>query len=103
MSDSPTCLGDWTIRHTKLDVMNMLQKANIAAGAVLNNAEVYDDPHVKARGFLQVVEDPDAGVHTYPGRLWKLRETDMPKRRHSPTLEEHNDYVLREIIRINTR
>jgi crotonobetainyl-CoA:carnitine CoA-transferase CaiB-like acyl-CoA transferase len=87
----------WTNGHTKYEVMNRLQQADIAAGAVLNNAEAYGDPHLKERGFFDVIEDPDAGVHTYAGRLWKLGETETPKRRHSPLLGEHNDYVLREI------
>ena len=88
----------WTICHTKFEVMNLLQEAGIAAGAVLNNAETYDDPHLKERDFFITIEDPDAGVHTYPDRWWKLGETEAPKRRHSPTLGEHNDYVLRQII-----
>jgi len=87
-----------TIHHTKYEAMNLLQQANIAAGAVLNNAEVYSDPHIRERDFLDVIEDPDAGVHTYAGRLWKLGETEMPKRNHSPCLGEHNEYVLKEII-----
>ena len=87
----------WTIHHTKYEVMNLLQQANIAAAAVLNNADVYNDPHIRERGFLDVIEDPDAGVHTYPGRLWKLGETEMPKRSHSPCLGEHNEYVLKKI------
>jgi len=87
----------WTIHHTKYEVMNLLQQANIAAGAVLNNADVYSDPHIKRAGFLDVIEDPDAGVHTYAGRLWRLKETEAPKRSHSPCLGEHNDYVLRQI------
>lgn len=33
-------IGAWTIRHTKYEVMNLLHQAGIAAGAVLNNADV---------------------------------------------------------------
>jgi crotonobetainyl-CoA:carnitine CoA-transferase CaiB-like acyl-CoA transferase len=29
--------------------------------------------------------------------LWKLTETEVPKRTHSPCLGEHNEYVLKEI------
>jgi len=90
-------IGAWTVQNTKFEVMNLLQGAKIAAGAVLNSADVYNDPHVKERGFWDVIEDPDAGIHTYAGRLWKLEETETPKRRHSPLLGEHNDHVLREI------
>ncbi len=75
----------------------MLQRADIAAGAVLNAAEVYSDPSVKERGFMDVIEHPEVGVRTIPGRLWKLRETEVPKRTPSPSLGEHNEYVLGEI------
>ena len=90
-------IGAWTRQNTKFEVMNLLQGAKIAAGAVLNSADVYNDPHIKERGFWDVIEDPDAGVHTYAGRLWKLEETETPKRRHSPLLGEHNDYVLGQL------
>ena len=36
-------------------------------------------------------------MHDYPGRLWKLDETEMTARSHSPGLGEHNDYVLGQI------
>lgn len=90
-------IGAWTAGYTKDDVMNLLQGAGIAAGAVLNNAEVRGDPHLKERGFFDVIEEPEAGLHTCPGRLWKLAETETPERRHAPLLGEHNDYVLGEI------
>ena len=87
----------WTSGHTKYEVMTLLQQAGIAAGAVLNNGDVYHDPHLQERGFWETIEDPDAGVHDYPGRLWKLNETEMTARSHSPGLGEHNDYVLGQI------
>ena len=95
-------IGAWTIRHTKFEVSNLLQQADIAVGGVLDSADVYDDPSVKDRGFLEAVEQPDAGVRTIPGGLWRLEETEVPKRTHSPTLGEHNDYVLREIAGLTT-
>lgn len=90
-------IGAWTAKHTKFEIMNLLQEAGIAAGAVLNNAEVFNDLHLKERGFFNVIEEPAAGTHTFPGRLWKLEETETPKRRHAPLLGEHNDYVLGKI------
>ena len=87
----------WTNEHIKYDVMNLLQQAGIAAGAVLDNGDVYDNVHLKERGFWDVVDDPDAGVHSYPGRLWRLLETEMTARSHSPLLGEHNKYILTQI------
>ncbi len=91
-------IGDWTIHHTKYDVMGLLQREDIAAGAVLNNADVYSDPHIKERGFLETMDQPDAGRHVYPGRVWRLKEAGAPKRKPAPRFGEHNDYVLSQII-----
>jgi len=90
-------ISSWTCQHTKYEVMNLLQQAGVAAGAVLDNGDVYQDPHLKERGYWDTIKDPDAGVHNYPGRLWKLNETEMTKRNHSPRLGEHNDYVLAQL------
>ena len=90
-------IGAWTIQHTKYEVMNLLQEVGIAAGAVLNNGEVYNDPHIKERGFLETIDLPEVKGHTYPGRVWRLEETEIPQRRPSPCFGEHNDYVLTEI------
>lgn len=93
-------IEEWTIQHDKFDIMNILQAANIPAGAVLNNAEVYNNQHLKERKFFKTIEDVDAGRHLYPGRLWNLICTDTPERRHSPSLGEHNNYVLKEIAKL---
>ena len=91
-------IESWTTNRNKHEVMHLLKEAGIAAGAVLDNAEVYNDPHLKERRFWETVDNPDAGVHTYPGRLWKLEDIEMPERRRAPTLGEHNDYVLQDIL-----
>lgn len=87
-----------TAQQTKFEVMHRLQESGITAGAVSDSADIYNDPHTKERGFLDVVDQPEVGVCSIPGRLWKLGETEVPKRSHAPTLVEHNDYALREII-----
>ncbi|MBI4304567.1 MAG: CoA transferase [Chloroflexi bacterium] len=88
----------WTAPRTKFEVTELLQKAGIAAGAVLDSADVYKDPDAQAREFFETVDQPDVGKRALPGRLWKLGDTEVPGREHAPTLGEHNDYVLKEII-----
>ncbi len=90
-------ISAWTIDRSKREVMELLQRSGIAAGMVADHADVFNDPHVRQRQLLTVIEDPDAGTHNYPGRLWQLTETDVPPRQHAPTLGEYNHYVLREI------
>ena len=45
-----------------------------------------------------MVDEPDAGRHTYPGKPWKLLNTKEPKREPAPLFGEHNNYVLKDIL-----
>ena len=87
----------WTMQHTKFEVMHLLQEKGIASGAVFNNADVYDDPHIKEREVLEEIDHPDAGTRTYVRRLWKLEETAATKRRHAPLFGEHTEFVLETV------
>ena len=91
-------IASWTGSYTKFEVMDMLQQASIAAGAVCNNKDVYDNEHLKQRNHWDVVDEPDAGRHTYPGKPWKLLNTKEPKREPAPLFGEHNNYVLKDIL-----
>lgn len=91
-------IESWTAKRSKFEIMDLLRQAGIPAAAVLTNAEVYDDPHEKERRFWNTIDDPDAGVRTYPGRLWKMEDTGVPERKHSPLLGEHNRDVFQGIL-----
>ncbi|MEE9198592.1 MAG: CoA transferase, partial [Dehalococcoidia bacterium] len=43
-------IGHWTRQRDKHKVMHLLQEGGVPAGAVLSQAEVYGDPHLKDRG-----------------------------------------------------
>jgi crotonobetainyl-CoA:carnitine CoA-transferase CaiB-like acyl-CoA transferase len=67
-------------------------------------APVYDiesmleDPHVKARGIIQEVEHPTAGKVRSPSFPVKLSKSPASIRLPAPTLGQHNDEVLTEIL-----
>ncbi len=91
-------IESWTVHQDKLDIMNMLQEAGVASGAVFNNGDVYNCPHNKQRGFFETIEHPEAGIHAHVGRLWRFEETTMPARSHSPCLGEYTATVLKELV-----
>ncbi len=86
----------WTIRHTHIDVMQKLQDAGIPAGAVLNVAEISEDPHLKERGFF--LPDPDGGARLFPGCPFRMSGWSGEVRRRGPDLGEHNRYVFMELL-----
>ena len=60
--------------------------------------DIYDDPHVNARGFLETVTHKEAGTHLYPGVPWKMSKTPGSIRIPGPCLGEHNEYVFGELL-----
>jgi len=88
----------WTIGYDHCEVMHILQKAGVAAGAVVNVKEMMSDPQLKERSYFIEVTHPQAGTHLYPGFAVKLSRTPAGFRRPAPCLGEHNGYVLGELL-----
>jgi crotonobetainyl-CoA:carnitine CoA-transferase CaiB-like acyl-CoA transferase len=86
----------WTLSHTHLEAMSLLQQVGIAAGAVINNAEISEDLHLRERGFLQ--KPGDGGEKLYPGLPFRLSEGGGEVQRRGPFLGEHNEYVLCQLL-----
>jgi len=95
-------ISDWTRQHTHYEVMEKLQKAGIAAGPLLTMPELFEDPHLKERGFFEMVSHPEAGTHPYESSPIRLGPSgDKTIRTPSPCLGEHNEYVYKEILRLS--
>ena len=91
-------MAGWTRQQEHYTLMHALQRAGVAAQAVLNTAELLDDPHYKERGFFQIVAHPQAGAHPHVSSAARLSEAPLPIRRPAPCLGEHNSWVLGELI-----
>ncbi len=95
-------VAGWTREQEHYALMHALQRAGIAAQAVLNTAEVLDDPHYRARGFFQTIAHSEAGTHPHVSSAARLPEAPLPVRRPAPCLGEHNSWVLGELIGAST-
>jgi crotonobetainyl-CoA:carnitine CoA-transferase CaiB-like acyl-CoA transferase len=73
----------------------LLERVGVPAGPINNLEQVYNDPHVLARGMVQELEHPVAGVTKHIGVPVKLSETPGQLRIPAPTLGQHTDEVLR--------
>ena len=91
----------WTRDQDKMEAMKTLQAVGVPALAVLDDEDLYDDPHLAARGFFQRMEHTDAGVHRYPGFLWDLTAVKQRKPRPPNGLGEHNDCVYGGMLRLS--
>jgi crotonobetainyl-CoA:carnitine CoA-transferase CaiB-like acyl-CoA transferase len=92
---------DWTVRHDAYEVMEQLQRAGVAAGVVQDAAQLANDPHLKARGFIAQTEHPEMGRLLHGGMPLKLSLTPGSVRSHAPLLGEHNRYVLKDLLQLD--
>ena len=87
----------WEMR----ELMRELQAAGVAAGAVLDSKELLFDPHLRARGFYEVVRHhPSTGMPPLPyaSRPWQFSGTPAVPPQAAPILGQHNEYVLSELL-----
>ena len=90
-----------TVGWDSQELMNALQAEGVPAGAVLDSKELLFNPHLKERGFYEVVRHhPSTGMPPLPyaGRPWKLSATPAVPPRAAPVMGEHNEYVFRELL-----
>jgi crotonobetainyl-CoA:carnitine CoA-transferase CaiB-like acyl-CoA transferase len=83
----------WTSQHTKQEAMRIIGGATIPAGAVLDTAELLNDPSFEQRGVMQTVEHPAIGP--YKMTSWPARFSGQnPTLRPAPLLGQNNEDVL---------
>jgi crotonobetainyl-CoA:carnitine CoA-transferase CaiB-like acyl-CoA transferase len=68
-------------------------EAEVCVGPVLDLAEAYDDPQLRARGMI-VETDTPSGPKRYIGPPIKLSDTPAAVRTPPATFGEHTDAVL---------
>ena len=91
-------ISKWTINHDSIELMNTLQNNGIPAGAVMNEKDAFEDPHLQQRNYWEELTHPEAGTYKYPGVLWKSNAIDNKLRRAAPRLGEDNEYVYKTIL-----
>lgn len=90
-------IEEWTIQHDNYEVMDILQKAGVGAGAVIEPWDTPIEPQFIAREFFQELPHPIVGnqiFNKYPVRMSKTATKLTPP----PTLGQDNAYVLGTIL-----
>ncbi|MBI4639409.1 MAG: CoA transferase [Candidatus Tectomicrobia bacterium] len=88
----------WTQKYDRFEAMEILQKHGVPAGAAMTNKDLLTDPHLKERGFFEMVAHPDAGTHPYAGTAWRMSKTPGGLRMPAPGLGQHNEYVFKDLL-----
>ena len=89
-------LGVWCATRAVGDVLATLLDAGVPAAEVVLPNLVWDNPQLRARGFLERVDHPVVGDHDLPSVPLRLASRgDGPwLRSPAPTLGQHNREVL---------
>lgn len=68
-------IQEWVGRHDAAEIDRVLNAAGVVAGPVYSIADIFADPHYRARGMLVRMEDELLGEMVVPGVVPKLSET----------------------------
>ena len=90
-------IGEWTRDYSHYEVMEILQRAGVAAGPSYDIDELIRDPHLRERGFFVEIDQPEMGK-TWPILPWKQTATFKGNYQPAPQLGQHNDYVFGELL-----
>jgi benzylsuccinate CoA-transferase BbsF subunit len=82
----------------RYELFEALQAAGVAAGPVQDEADAFHCPQLRTRGFFEPVTRADMGTYDYPGRIFRMADTDAGPRRAAPRLGEDNEYVYRALL-----
>ncbi len=100
--DIDDAITSWTRGRSQDAAARELEAADIVAAPVYSNRQIFEDEHVRARGFFEEVAHPEAGVHEYPASAWLLDGKRLLSRRPAPLLGQHNREVLAGLLGLDS-
>ncbi|MBN1190445.1 MAG: CoA transferase [Dehalococcoidales bacterium] len=94
-------VNEWTMNYAPEQVMEMMQSAGVAAGIVQNAQDLQErDPQLKHRHLFWKLNHPEAGEYTSLRPNFLVSKSPHELQR-APLLGEHNEYVLKEILKMS--
>jgi benzylsuccinate CoA-transferase BbsF subunit len=94
-------VADWTRERPPEEVMLLMQRAGVPAGAVQDGEDILiHDPHLRARGYYVYQDHSEAGHTAYDGIAFKLSATPGELRSGAPRIGEHTELVCKEILQM---
>lgn len=91
-------IAAWAKDQIALDAMHLLQSHGVAATPCFKASDLFNDPHVLARGQVQEVDHPVLGRRKTITSPYRLSETPTHIRGTAPILGESNEDVFRGLL-----
>ena len=92
-ADMREAIAAWTRTRSKGEAMAALAAEGVCASQVFETHELFTDPHLLARDFIQEVEHADHGTVRLLGWPARMSRSSV-EMRAAPRLGEHTDQVL---------
>lgn len=90
-------LGEFARKHTKREMMAILNELNVPCGPIMSTEDLFTDEHVKGRDMMVELDHPQRGKWYNVGMPIKLSASPA-KIERSPTLGEHTEEVLAKVL-----
>ena len=91
-------IGRWTTRHDLAELEKMLQAANVPATRIFTIADIFSDPHYRARGALTRAPDDDLGEVAMAAPVPRLSQTPGAIRHAGRRIGQDTRRVLAELL-----
>jgi crotonobetainyl-CoA:carnitine CoA-transferase CaiB-like acyl-CoA transferase len=91
-------IASWTSVRNADEIAEVLQTAGLEAVPVADFADAFADPQLAHRGHFVPLVHPLMGECVYERNGFRISDADAGYERTSPTLGEHNEYVLGELL-----
>jgi formyl-CoA transferase len=86
-------VSEWFASHTADEAQRILDEAGVPVCPIYSIADIFSDPHYKARGDIIFPDDPDIGAVPMPAVLPRFSRTPGQVRFVGPALGAHNAEV----------
>jgi benzylsuccinate CoA-transferase BbsF subunit len=91
-------LTTWTLDYNHREVMDLLQRAGVAAMPSFSSEEIVKDAHFQRRGSVATVDHPVMGQQVVFALPWRFSKAPPPVRKASPLMGESNSYVFGDLL-----
>lgn len=93
---------NWTLQHTREEIIEMLEKERIPCGPVIKRDEIRDHPQLEAREML-ITKFEFEGVPkaTIPGVILKFSETPGSVDTKAPDLGVNNEEIYCDLLKFS--
>ena len=91
-------LRAWFAARDPDEVADLLSRAGVPAEVVLPAKDILENPQIRHRRLFEEEVHPVTGTNPIAGLPFRFSHVDRWARRPSPTIGEHNDEVLGEVV-----